>query len=78
MSAAAKTISDRMPQSRRRLLKNPTVRNETRSVRVASAVPSWPATIPAKVIVVGLEVGAVQRGAARNRIAGLQPARHST
>ena len=42
---------DRDSEKRRRLLKNPTERSE-RSVRAASAVPIWQATIPAKVMVV--------------------------
>ncbi len=33
-------------------MKKPTCRNDARSVRAASAVPIWQATIPANVIVV--------------------------
>ena len=50
-----------MPQSSIRLLKKPTARREAASVRAARAVPTWQAAMPAKVIVVAFEVGAVQR-----------------
>ena len=52
MTAAAKSSSNAMPYSSSRLLKTPTERSETRSVRAASAVPTWQTTIARKVIVV--------------------------
>jgi hypothetical protein len=51
-SAAAKSSSATMPQSKRGFVRNPTDRSDARSVRAASAVPTWHATMPAKVIVV--------------------------
>ncbi len=54
MSAAAKAISNRMPQSRSGLRGTPTERSDARSVRDANAVPIWHATMPANVMVVAL------------------------
>src|SRR5579862_1088292 len=51
-SAERKAISETIPQSRSGLLKKPIWRSEARSVRAARAVPTWQATMPAKVMVV--------------------------
>ena len=48
------TSSKAIPQSSSRLEKNPIDRSETRSVRAATAVPIWQATMPANVIVVAV------------------------
>ena len=52
MSAAANTSSNAIPSSSRRFEKKPIDRSEAWSVRAANAVPTWQATMPAKVIVV--------------------------
>jgi hypothetical protein len=52
MTAAANASSNAIPHRSRRLEKTPIVRSAARLVRVANAVPTWQAVMPANVIVV--------------------------
>ena len=50
MTAAANVSSNAIPHRSRRLQKTPIVRSAARLVRVANAVPTWQAVMPANVI----------------------------
>ena len=52
MRRTAKISSKAIPHRSSGLLRRPTERRDARSVRAAKAVPTWQATMPAKVIVV--------------------------
>ncbi len=69
MSTAARTSSNAMPQSSRRLLNTPTENSEARSVREAKAVPIWPTTIAEEGHRRRLLVGVVKRRALADRVA---------
>ena len=70
--------SKAIPQSSIRLVKRPTERREACSVRAATAVPTWQATMPAKVIVVACRYAWWSGEPASTSSPGLQPACRST